>query len=100
MNKQIKVYAAVALAWLLLLSLPSSTFSVQVKRNKGKVVPVGRRELQGLIVMMALLNNWDLKDSNNVVLYVPAASDKSVAESLYAISDLGATFGKTGHLPF
>jgi hypothetical protein len=61
---------------------------------------VGRRELQGLIVMMALLNNWDLKDSNNVVLYVPAGGGRGVAESLYAISDLGATFGKTGRLPF
>src|SRR2546423_1360848 len=60
---------------------------------------VGRRELQGLIVMMAFLNNWDLKDSNNVVLYVPAESNQSVAESRYAISDLGATFGKTGRLP-
>jgi hypothetical protein len=61
---------------------------------------VGQRELQGLIVMMAFLNNWDLKDSNNVVLYTPAENNQSVAESLYAISDLGATFGKTGHLPF
>ena len=61
---------------------------------------VGRRELQGLIVMMGLINNWDVKDSNNVVLYVPARSDRSVAESLYAISDLGATFGKIGHVPF
>jgi hypothetical protein len=61
---------------------------------------VGRRELQGLIVMMAFLNNWDLKDSNNVVLYVPGENSRSVAESLYAISDLGATFGKTGRLPF
>src|SRR5262249_55272464 len=26
---------------------------------------VGRREFQGLKVMMALLNNWDIKDSNN-----------------------------------
>ncbi len=61
---------------------------------------VGRRELQGLIVMMAFLNNWDIKDSNNVVLYVPDESGRSVAESRYAISDLGATFGKTGRLPF
>lgn len=61
---------------------------------------VGRRELQGLIVMMGLINNWDIKDSNNVVLFVPAASSRHVDESLYAISDLGATFGKTGHLPF
>jgi hypothetical protein len=61
---------------------------------------VGRRELQGLIVMMGLLNNWDIKDANNVILYVPAGSSSRVDESLYAISDLGATFGKTGHLPF
>lgn len=61
---------------------------------------VGRTELQGLIVMMGLLNNWDIKDSNNVVLYVPAGGRMRVAESLYAISDLGATFGKTGNLPF
>jgi hypothetical protein len=62
---------------------------------------VGRRELQGLIVMMGLINNWDIKDSNNVVLYVPGGSNRSgVAESQYVISDLGATFGKTGNLPF
>jgi hypothetical protein len=61
---------------------------------------IGRTELQGLIVMMGLLNNWDIKDSNNVVLYVPDESGRSVAESRYAISDLGATFGKTGRLPF
>ena len=61
---------------------------------------VGRRELQGLIVMMGLINNWDIKDSNNVILYRPAGTTGRVAESLYAISDLGATFGKTGRLPF
>jgi len=61
---------------------------------------VGRRELQGLVVLMGLLNNWDIKDTNNVVLFVPAGSNRRVDESLYAISDLGATFGKTGHVPF
>jgi hypothetical protein len=61
---------------------------------------VGRRELQGLIVMMGLINNWDIKDANNVILYAPARTNGGVAESLYAISDLGATFGKTGRLPF
>jgi hypothetical protein len=25
-------------------------------------------ELQGLKIMMALINNWDLKDSNNVIM--------------------------------
>jgi hypothetical protein len=62
---------------------------------------VGTRELQGLIVMMGLLNNWDIKDSNNVVIYVPSGSRGNVvAESQYTISDLGATFGKTGNIPF
>jgi hypothetical protein len=61
---------------------------------------VGRKELQGLIVMMGLINNWDIKDSNNVILYVPGGSGRRADESLYAISDLGATFGKTGHVPF
>jgi hypothetical protein len=58
---------------------------------------VGTRELQGLIVMMALLNNWDTKDSNNVIFYVANSGGRS--ESRYVISDLGATFGKTGSFP-
>ncbi len=58
----------------------------------------GTRELQGLKVMMALFNNWDIKDTNNVILYVPGARRRG-AELRYAISDLGATFGKTGGLP-
>jgi hypothetical protein len=51
----------------------------------------GTRELDGLKVLMVLINNWDLKDSNNVILHA-AGSD----ELRYAISDLGATFGKSG----
>jgi hypothetical protein len=54
----------------------------------------GKKELNGLIVLMALLNNWDLKDSNNKVLQVTAADGR--VERHYVISDLGATFGKTG----
>jgi len=56
---------------------------------------VGKRELQGLIVMMALFNNWDLKDSNNVLL-ATRNPRTGRAELRHAISDLGATFGKTG----
>jgi hypothetical protein len=48
---------------------------------------VGTNELQGLKVLMALINNWDLKDGNNIIL-------KSGGERQYAISDLGAAFGK------
>ena len=57
---------------------------------------VGTREFQGLKVMMVLLNNWDIKDSNNVILHVPRDGRD---ELHYAISDLGATLGKTGRWP-
>jgi len=53
---------------------------------------VGTPELQGLKIMMALINNWDLKDSNNVIL-------KHGDELQYAISDLGATFGHASTTP-
>jgi hypothetical protein len=51
----------------------------------------GTRELDGLKVLMVLVNNWDLKDENNVILHAAGAR-----ELRYAISDLGATFGKGG----
>ncbi len=53
----------------------------------------GTKELQGLIVLMAMLNNWDMKDTNNRILSVPGGA----GELRYVISDLGATFGKTGN---
>ncbi len=49
----------------------------------------GTREFNGLRVMMALLNNWDLKDENNAVY-------QSEGRSIYLVSDLGASFGTTG----
>jgi hypothetical protein len=55
----------------------------------------GTKELKGLIVIMALLNNWDMKDDNNKIIYVPGA-DGAQGELHYILSDLGATFGKTG----
>src|ERR1051325_6769354 len=56
----------------------------------------GTREFQGLKVMMVLLNNWDIKDSNNVIL---ATRGTRGTELRYAISDLGATLGDTGKWP-
>lgn len=53
----------------------------------------GKRELQGLKVLMALMENWDLKDSNNRVLVVRRGARN---ELHYVVSDLGTTFGKTG----
>ena len=58
----------------------------------------GKRELQGLKVMMLLFNNWDIKDENNKILHVKnRAGGKS--ELHYIVSDLGATFGKIGSGP-
>lgn len=53
----------------------------------------GKRELQGLKIMMALMENWDLKDENNRILVV---SNGNRNELHYIVSDLGSTFGKTG----
>jgi hypothetical protein len=55
----------------------------------------GTKEFRGLIVLMALFNNWDLKDDNNKIVYVPGG-EGGQDELRYIISDLGATFGKTG----
>ena len=54
----------------------------------------GKDEFKGFIVLMGLLNNWDLKDTNNKILFVPGENGQN--ELRYIISDLGATFGKTG----
>ena len=54
-----------------------------------------QRELNGLRVMMALINNWDHKDENNAV-YEEKHGDAGTPELHYAVSDLGASFGTTG----
>lgn len=51
------------------------------------------KELKGLVVLMSLLNNWDIKDTNNKILYVPG-EDGGDGELRYIVSDLGATFGR------
>jgi len=47
----------------------------------------GKREFNGLRVMMAVMNNWDLKDINNAVWY-----DKNNDQQIFLVSDVGATF--------
>ncbi len=49
----------------------------------------GTKELNGLRVMMSLLNSWDLKKINNAIYVVGG-------ERQYMVSDLGGTFGRTG----
>ena len=44
-------------------------------------------EFEGLKIMMAMFNNWDLKDENNIIL-------QDGEELHYVISDLGASFGR------
>jgi hypothetical protein len=51
----------------------------------------GTREFQGLKMMMAFINNWDLKTTNNIILRQTADG-----QNYYVVSDLGATFGKLG----
>ena len=50
----------------------------------------GTREFNGLRVMMAVMNGWDLKDVNNAV-YKEKGSDKQI----FLVSDIGATFATT-----
>lgn len=52
---------------------------------------IGSREFNGLRVMMAVMNNWDLKDVNNAVY-----SDTSSGRDILLTSDIGATFGTNG----
>jgi len=52
-------------------------------------------QFQGLKVMMLLINNWDIKDANNVIL-TANDPDTGAPEQRYIISDLGGSLGKTG----
>jgi hypothetical protein len=49
---------------------------------------VGTAHFEGLKIMMALINNWDLKDDNTAILV-------SGGQRHYVISDLGSSFGRT-----
>jgi len=53
----------------------------------------GTNELQGLKLMMAFLANWDMKDSNNVIL-------RENGVDYYVVSDVGTAFGRTGKVGF
>jgi hypothetical protein len=52
----------------------------------------GTRQWYGLRVLMAVINNWDLKDVNNSVYQTRGIP----AEERYAVTDLGGSFGPTG----
>ncbi len=77
--------------------------NVRLKREEGKKVGtwswgdnpfVGSRELAGLRVMMAVINNWDLKDENNAIRDYQKGDENGDTRE-YEVSDLGASFGTT-----
>lgn len=51
----------------------------------------GSRELSGLVLLAALVNDWDFRAGNTTVLRVPSAHG---AESRYLVSDWGTAFGR------
>jgi hypothetical protein len=75
-----------------------SVHNVRLKREDEKKVSTwswrddpftGTRELNGLRTLMAVINNWDLKDENNAMY-------EEGGERVFAVSDLGASFGCAG----
>ena len=51
----------------------------------------GTKEFNGLRVMMAVMNNWDLKDENNSIY-----SDSKTGSMIFLVNDVGASFGANG----
>ncbi|MGH9146875.1 MAG: hypothetical protein ACRD1Q_09210 [Vicinamibacterales bacterium] len=54
---------------------------------------VGTRQLTGLFVMMVLVNNWDVKTSQNMVYQVNG--ENRGPRHLYVVRDVGASLGRT-----
>jgi len=78
--------------------------NVRLKREGGKKVAnwswkdnpfAGTREMYGLRVMMAVINNWDLKEENNAIRDFKKGDENGDTRE-YEVSDLGASFGTTG----
>jgi len=58
---------------------------------------VGTRPLKGLVAISLVLNNWDLKTSNNRVYRL--RDDNAEPAKRYVVQDLGASLGKPRGLP-
>jgi hypothetical protein len=52
----------------------------------------GTKELKGLVLANLLVNNWDLKPSNNKIFSVPTPRGE---RRWFVAQDIGASFGKT-----
>lgn len=73
------------------LEARSATVDRQDRWNWDDNPFAGTKELQGLKIMMGLINNWDLKDGNNIIL-------QTGGERRYVVSDLGSAFGRLAPL--
>ena len=58
---------------------------------------VGTTPYNGLLVLMRIVNNWDLLDRNTEIYDIPGGSDG--ATRWYVIQDLGAALGRTRMVP-
>jgi hypothetical protein len=58
---------------------------------------VGTQPYQGLLVMMRILNNWDLLDRNTAIYDLETAEEG--ARRWYVVIDLGASLGRTKIVP-
>ena len=59
---------------------------------------VGTQPYRGLLVLMRVLNNWDLLDRNNAIFEL--AQPVEGAARWYVVIDLGAALGRTRSCPF
>jgi hypothetical protein len=57
---------------------------------------VGTRQMNGMLVLHAMLGNSDLKDAQNVIYTLKTAHEG--ARRWYVARDLGQTFGRTGFI--
>jgi hypothetical protein len=56
---------------------------------------VGTQELQGLKLLLVLIDNWDIKNENNEMLFVKSAEN----ELRYIVSDFDTKYDRTGKSP-
>jgi hypothetical protein len=86
---------------------PDGTFGIaRFERRDAQVERTGRnwslhdnpfedtRELSGFHILVALLNNWDVRSSNTNVLRARGPDGRP--EDRFVVSDYGATFGRMG----
>jgi hypothetical protein len=57
----------------------------------------GKKELSGLMILMTLVANWDIGGTRNTRVLRVTNPDGSI-ERQYAVTDLGASFGRMGGL--